>query len=141
MSARKSLLHYSDPMQCHAHRPCRLENAVEYNVHGNMYEMNLPYVSSLSSKVSVASLSITKGSWSSLVSPGRRKPRENPGGTVRSPLLKDFLFESSADRSSSPPGQKGTYPDLPRTKLFVGAGARSREVEVNPVGRREDGIC
>ena len=95
--------------------------------------------SSSSSRVSGDSLSIAKSSWSSLTSPGRRKPRENPGGTVLIPLLTVLLFEVP-DRSSSPPGQKGTCPDFPRTKLFVGPGARSREVEVNPVRRREDGI-
>ena len=40
MSARKSPLHYSDPMECHAHRPNRLEDPVKYEIHGKMYEMN-----------------------------------------------------------------------------------------------------
>ena len=53
---------------------------------------------------------------------------------VLSPLRPSV--ESSSDprrTSSSPPGQKGTYPDLPLTKLFVGAGARFNEVDVRPV--------
>ena len=53
---------------------------------------------------------------------------------VLSPLRPSV--ESSSDprrTSSSPPGQKGTYPDLPLTKLFGGAGARFNEVDVRPV--------
>lgn len=37
MSVRKSLLHYSDPVECHAHHPCPLEDPVEYETHGKMY--------------------------------------------------------------------------------------------------------
>ena len=35
--------------------------------------------------------------------------------------------------SSRPPGQNGTKPVFPLTKLLLGPGARSSEVEVRPV--------
>ena len=34
MLVRKSLFHYSDPMECHVHRPCRPEDPGEYKIHG-----------------------------------------------------------------------------------------------------------
>jgi hypothetical protein len=32
MSVRKNPLHYSDLVECHAHRPYRLEDPVEYEI-------------------------------------------------------------------------------------------------------------
>lgn len=53
---------------------------------------------------------------------------------VLSPLRDSVESSPDSERiSSRPPGQKGTYPDLPLTKLLVGAGARFNEVDVRPV--------
>lgn len=75
---------------------------------------------------------------SSTHSPGRRRPLVKPGGTVLSPLCPSCFcsFPRSARASSSPPGQNGTYPDFPLTKLLLGAGARSNEVDVRPLDER-----
>ena len=40
MSVRKSPLHYSDPVEFHAHRPCRLEDPVECEIQVKMYYMS-----------------------------------------------------------------------------------------------------
>ena len=40
MSVMKSPLHYSGPVECHAHRSCQLEDPIEYEIHGKMYDMN-----------------------------------------------------------------------------------------------------
>ena len=73
---------------------------------------------------------------SSASSPAKRSPRVKPGGMdLRSLDSSSRLITEAASfaTSSIPPGQNGTYPDFPRTKLLLGPGARSREVDVRPV--------
>jgi hypothetical protein len=81
-------------------------------------------------------ISCTRSSSVSSGSPGNRIPRVRPGATLLSPFepsSSSFTVIESFRASSRPPGQKGTYPDLPLTKLLLGAGVRSRDVDVNPL--------
>jgi len=58
---------------------------------------------------------------------------------VLSPFLPSFAvnpFPVFGSTSSMPPGQKGTYPDFPLTKLLFGPGGRSIDVEVKPLETR-----
>lgn len=78
----------------------------------------------------------SSSSSSSAVSPGNRRPRVKPGGTLFKPLKsssKSLMATESFIASSNPPGQKGTNPAFPLTKFVVGAGARSSDVDVSPL--------
>lgn len=85
-----------------------------------------------------------RSSESSSSSPGRRRPLLRPGGTVLRPfVLEPGVLPSAISTigSSSPPGQNGTYPDFPRTNVLLGAGARSKDVDVRPLDGRIFGVC
>ena len=78
-------------------------------------------------------LALKAMSSTSSASSSKLSPLLRPGGMRRNPLSfagSESISFSGNKTSSKPPGQNGTFPDFPRTKLCNGPGARSRDVEV-----------
>jgi len=122
-------------------RPSQNPKAVDRRL--MMWRVTLTSFSAPSVSV-VSSPSIVTRPSSSTGSPGSLSPLEKPGGIVFNPFVSlasaFFLSKLSTEISSKPPGQNGTYPDLPRTKFLLGPGARSRDVEVRPVVCLDEGV-